>query len=186
MLYHNPQAVVQVNGRRSRTFAIERSVQQGCPLSPLLYVLPLEPLFRRLRDERTRPALRGISLTGNIRAKISAFADDITVFVSRRLDIVAVKMAVERYEKVAGTKVNFDKSEGLQLGAWRGGVPLPGPFRWSDGPIRILEVWCGSGLPLERNWLEVRTKVEAQVAAWLRRRLSLKRRPRCAPSTTSP
>ena len=31
MMYHNPQAVVQVNGRRSRVFAIERSVRQGCP-----------------------------------------------------------------------------------------------------------------------------------------------------------
>ena len=86
-------------------------------MSPLLYVLALEPLLRRLRDERTRPALRGTRLTGCVRAKISAFADDITVFVSRRLDIVAVKMAVERYEKVAGAKVNFDKSEGLRLGA---------------------------------------------------------------------
>ena len=38
MIYHNPQAVVQVNGRRSGAFATERSVWQGCPLSPLLYV----------------------------------------------------------------------------------------------------------------------------------------------------
>ena len=36
MMYHHPQAVVQVNGRRSRAFAIEHSVQQGYPLSPLL------------------------------------------------------------------------------------------------------------------------------------------------------
>ena len=36
---------------------------------------------------------------------------------------MAVKMAVERYEKVAGAKVNFDKSEGLRLGAWRGASP---------------------------------------------------------------
>ena len=34
MLYHNPQAVMQVNGRCSRTFAIERSVRQGYPLIP--------------------------------------------------------------------------------------------------------------------------------------------------------
>ena len=27
MMYHNPQAVVQVNGMRSRAFAIERSVR---------------------------------------------------------------------------------------------------------------------------------------------------------------
>ena len=37
-MYHNTQAVVQVNGNRSEAFAIEQSVWQGCPLSPLLYV----------------------------------------------------------------------------------------------------------------------------------------------------
>ena len=168
MLYRNPQAVVQVNGRCSEAFAIERSFRQGCPLSLLLYVLALEPLLRRLRAER--------GSSGSVRAKISAFADDITVSVSSRLDILVVKMAVERYEKVAGAKVNFDKSEGLRLGAWTGSVPLPGPFRWSDGPVRILGVWFGPGLQLKRNWLEVRAKVDAKMVAWLRRRLSLKGR----------
>ena len=43
MQYRNPPPVVQVNGRRSRAFAIERSVRQGCPLCPLLYVLALDP-----------------------------------------------------------------------------------------------------------------------------------------------
>ena len=99
MMYHNPQAVVQVNGRRSGVIAIERSVRQGCPLSPI------------------------------VAARVSAFADDVTVFVSRRLDIEAVKEAVVEYERIAGAKVNFDKSEGLRLGAWRGSNTLPGPFQ---------------------------------------------------------
>ena len=98
MMYHNPQAVVQVNARRSRVFAIERSVRQGCPLSPLLYVLALEPLLRRLRT--TNPALRGVPFTGPLTARVSAFADDITVFVSRRLNIKAVKKAVSEYERL--------------------------------------------------------------------------------------
>ena len=176
MMYHNLQAVVQVNGRRSRVFAIERSVRQGCPLSPLLYVLALEPLLRRLRDERSSPSLRGIPFVSSLAARVSAFADDITVFVCRRLDIKAVKEAVVEYERIAGAKVNFDKSEGLCLGAWRGSNTLSGPFRWSDGSIRILGVWFGPGLQLERNWSEVQTKVNAQVGIWLSRRLSLKGR----------
>ena len=143
---------------------------------PLLYVLALEPLLRRLRNERARTALRGIKLTGSVRAKISAFADGITVLMSSHLDILPVKIAVERYIKVAGAKINFDKREGLRLGAWKGSFPLPGPFHWSDGPTRIFEVWFGPELQLERNWLEVRVKVEAQVVTWLRRRLSLKGR----------
>ena len=176
MMYHNPQAVVQVNGRRSEVFAIERSVRQGCPLSPLLYVLALEPILRRLRDERTSPSLRGVPFAGPLTARVSAFADDITVFVSRRLDIKAVKEAVVDYERIAGAKVNFDKSEGLRLGARRGSNTLPGPFRWSDGPVRILGVWFGPDFQLERNWSEVQTKVNAQVGIWLSRRLSLKGR----------
>ena len=175
-MYHNPQAVVQENGRCSRTFAVERSVRQGCPLSPLLYVLALEPLFRRLRDEGTDSAWRSVPFAGPLTARVSAFADDITVFVSHRLDIKAVKEAVVEYERIAGAKVNFDKSEGLRLGAWRGSNTLPGPFRWSDGPIRILGVWFGPELQLERNWSEVQTKVNAQVGIWLSRRLSLKGR----------
>ena len=88
-MYHNPQAVVQVNRRRSGTIAIERSVRQGCPLSPLPYVQALEPLLRRLRDRTTTPALRGVCFAGPLTARVSAFADDITVFVSRRLEIKA-------------------------------------------------------------------------------------------------
>ena len=176
MMYHNPQAVVQVNGKRSRVFAIERSVRQGCPLSPLLYVLALEPFLRRLRYGGTSPSLRGIPFVSSFAARVSAFADDITVFVSHRLDIKAVKEAVVEYERIAGAKVNFDKSESLRLGAWRGSNTLPGPFRWSDGPIHILGVWFGPDLQLEWNWSEVQTKVNAQVGIWLSRRLSLKGR----------
>ena len=176
MMYHNPQAVVQVNGRRLRVFAIERLVWQGCPLSPLLYVVALEPLLRRLRDERTSPSLRGVPFAGPLSARVSVLADDITVFVSRRLDIKAVKEAVVKYERIAGAKVNFDKSEGLRLSAWRGSNTLPGPFRSSDGPVSILGVWFGPDFQLERNWSEVQAKVNAQVGIWLSRRLSLKGR----------
>ena len=176
MMYHNPQAVVQVNGRRSRVFAIERSVRQGCPLFPLLYFLALEPLLRRLRDRTTNPALSGVPFAGLLTARVSAFADDIIVFVSRHLDIKAVKKAVGEYERIAGAKVNFDKSKGLRLGAWRGSDTLPGPFRWSDGPVRILGLWFGPDLQLERNWSEVQGKVNAQVGIWLSMRLSLKGR----------
>ena len=86
------------------------------------------------------------------------------MFISRRLDIKAVKKAVGVYERIAGAKVNFDKSEGLRLGFLRGSNTLPGTFRWSDGPVRILGVWFGPDLQLERNWSEVQAMVNAQVA----------------------
>ena len=148
----------------------------GLPPVSSSLVLALEPLLCSRRDEGTSPALRGIPFVGRLAARVSTFADDVTVFVSRLQDIEAVKEAVVEYERIAGAKVNFDKSEGLRLGAWRGSNTLPGPFRWSDGPIRILGVWFGHDLQLERNWSEVHAKVNAQVGIWLSRRLSLKGR----------
>ena len=93
-----------------------------------------------LRDKGENPALRSVPFDGPPTARVSAFADDITVFVSLSLDIKAVKKAVGKYERTAGAKVNFDKSEGLRLGAWRGSDTLPGPFHRSDGPVCILRV----------------------------------------------
>ena len=148
--------------------------RHGCTLSPLHYVLTWEPLFHRLRDEMAHLALHGVPFASHVRAKVSAYANDITVFVFHRLDILALKKAVERYEEVAGSKINFDKSKVLWLGAWRGGVPLSGPFHWSDGPIRILGVWFRPSLQLKWNWLEVQAKVEVQMGTWIQRQLSLK------------
>ena len=63
------------------------------------------------------PALRGVLFVGDQRAKVFAYADDITVSVSRLSDIEAVKKAIARYKQVAGANKNFDKSESLRLGA---------------------------------------------------------------------
>ena len=51
--------------------------------SSLHYILALEPLLRRLRDEKANPVLIGVP---RVRARVSAFTDDITVFVSRCSD----------------------------------------------------------------------------------------------------
>ena len=80
---------------------------------------------------------------------VFAYADDIKVFVSCLSDIEAVKKTIVWYEQIVGTKMKFDKSESMRLGAWRCGFPLPGTFCRSDRPIRF---------QLEWNWSEVLAK----------------------------
>ena len=115
-----------MNDRCSEAFAIECLVQQGWTLSPLLNVIALEPLFHRLRDEKASLALRGIPFASLLSANVSAYASDITVFVSRRLDIKIVKKAVAKNEQIAGPKINFGKREGLLLGDWKVVFPCQG------------------------------------------------------------
>ena len=80
-------------GRSRSSVLFDRAIPAP---SPLPYVLALEPRLRRLRDGGTNPALRDVPFAGPLSARVSAFADDITVFV---LDVEAVKKAVAEYEQ---------------------------------------------------------------------------------------
>jgi len=49
LFYHRVQSAVNVNGYLSPFFDLSRGVRQGCPLSPLLYVLVSEVLADNIR-----------------------------------------------------------------------------------------------------------------------------------------
>ena len=112
--------------------------------------------------------MHSISFPGTLTTTVSAFADDITVFLSCLKNIAVVKAAVTEYKRIPGAKVNFEKSEGLWLGAWTGTDTLP-------RPISILGVWSGLGLQLERNWSKVQAKVDTQLGIRLQKEVVLKR-----------
>ena len=93
--------------------------------------------------------MRGIPFAGPLSEKVSAYAYDITIFVSLRLDIKAVKKSVARHEQVAETKINFDKSEGL----WHPvGVAFPCQGLSAGVAETSESSWCVSG-PAS-NWSE--------------------------------
>lgn len=116
----------------------------------MLYVLALEHYFRKLKSN---PLLREISLPAAITsARYSSYVDDI--------DEVAKE--IKGYKTVTATKVNGDKSVGLRLGAWKV-VSLPGPFLWTDGPVKIFGLWFGHDLLLEMNWSDVRERAVVAV-----------------------
>ena len=47
-LYEIPMNIVSTNGLHSEPFPIERGSQQGCPLSPMLFAVSLEPLAQAI------------------------------------------------------------------------------------------------------------------------------------------
>ena len=49
LLYTYLGVMVEVNEVRSEPFTLTRSIRQGFPLSPMLYILALEPFLRKLK-----------------------------------------------------------------------------------------------------------------------------------------
>uniref|UniRef100_A0A803J5J8 Reverse transcriptase domain-containing protein n=1 Tax=Xenopus tropicalis TaxID=8364 RepID=A0A803J5J8_XENTR len=80
-LYCNPVGRITIGPQASNSFPIERGTRQGCPLSPLLFDLIIEPLAIAIRND---PDIHGLNV-GPQNHLLSLFADDITVLVTRPL-----------------------------------------------------------------------------------------------------
>lgn len=83
-LYSGPEAQVRYLGRTSTGFSVERGTHQGCPLSPALFTLAIEPLAILLRK---CPDIKGISVAG-LEYKASLFADDVLLTLTQPLTTV--------------------------------------------------------------------------------------------------
>lgn len=76
-LYTSPTVRVCVNSHLSDAFPLCNGTRQGCPLSPILYVISLEPFFNRLCANLD---IEGVQVGDKV-YKVSAFADDILLFL---------------------------------------------------------------------------------------------------------
>lgn len=72
-IYNSPKAAVITNGYCSKSFALARGTRQGCPLSPLLFAMVIEPLASLIRDNIKIQGFKTVS----VEHKISLYADDI-------------------------------------------------------------------------------------------------------------
>ena len=111
-LYCDVQSVLKINGVLSAPFQVQRGIRQGCALSGMLYSLAFEPLLHKLRS-----VLKGVILPGcNIPLKLSAYADDLVIFVDNQQDIDILTNVIVQFGIISSARVNWSKSEALCIG----------------------------------------------------------------------
>lgn len=88
-LYTNSSAKVSINNTLSNAFPIHNGTRQGCPLSPILFLITLEPFFNSLRQN---PNIQGIC-TANKKYKLAAFSNDILLFFTEPLTTLPILVA---------------------------------------------------------------------------------------------
>ena len=77
VLYNKAASCVMNNGFTSGPFSLSRGVRQGDPLSTYLFILALEILAIKIRNDNN---IQGIRI-GNKIVKLTLFADDMTCFI---------------------------------------------------------------------------------------------------------
>lgn len=107
VLYANPSARIRVNGELSEPFTLYRDTRQGCPLSPLLFALALEPLAARIRSEAN---IVGFQRSTWIDV-VSLYADNTLLYLGdTQGSLRAVMSLIGDFGSLSGFSINWNKS----------------------------------------------------------------------------
>jgi exonuclease III len=105
-------ASIIVNGEQSKTFRLQRSVRQGCPLAPYLFLLTVDVLGQMLQHPACN--VKGLRLPDNNTITNQMFADDTLLLLEgtpanmdRALEVI------NRFGAASGAKLNLHKSVGI-------------------------------------------------------------------------
>ena len=134
IFYTNTESAVLNNGFCTNYFSLSRGVRQGCPLSPYLFVLAVELLACKIRQDKE---IQGIKVLGK-ELKLSQFADDTTLLNSNCNSVKQAIAVLDNFGDISGLKLNPSKTKALWLGSWRHRKDKPFGFQWPEKPIRVL------------------------------------------------
>ncbi len=96
--YKNNQQFIKVDGEVTPSFKVRSGVRQGCPLSPVLFALALDPFLNFLTIKLPQGTL------------IRAYADDMALVLPSRFLISDVVQAFAVLSRAAALKVNVGKT----------------------------------------------------------------------------
>ncbi len=168
-LLHSSSTAVLLNGIPGHSFSCKRGLRQGDPLSPLLFLLCMDVLFRMLQrafDDGLIPSVGG----GDFCIHTLQFADDMLIFFDGSCHSARViKLILDAFSDCSGLKINFGKSSIIPINLPTSNANALANFfdcSLQGFPIKYL------GLPLspralcKNDFLPLIEKVDKRLAGW--------------------
>ena len=106
---------------------------QGCPLSPFVFNMIVDPWLRAMEKD---PKWDGLRLVPQRTIKVMAFSDDKVLVLSGLNDYFIAVHWIELFQLVSGARINWDKSCLWGLGPWSTNPPhwtIHPYLQWREG-----------------------------------------------------
>jgi len=107
-LYWEQKAMIRLQEGNSEEFSIERGVRQGCVLSPKLFNMYTEPIFREIED------LPGISIGGE-NANNFRYANDTALIADTEERLQEIVNVVKERSEELGLSMNVSKTKTMRV-----------------------------------------------------------------------
>jgi hypothetical protein len=102
---------VLVNGKPSPFFRSGRGLRQGCPLSPLLFILAMEGLSLLLKKSQSDGKLTGIKVSRLTKILHLLFADDVLIMTNGSIqEWMEITNLLKLFCNATGLTINWRKS----------------------------------------------------------------------------
>ena len=186
LLYNDIKANILVNGYKSVMIKIARSVKQGDALSCALFILCIDPLLRKIENNRAIKAIpipRSRYSNIEIKAKTGCFADDVGMVVKNETETInAIFNDYSLFSRLSGIELNVSKTEVMKLNLnTSNSIFVPEQIRaygevfTTSESVKICGVVFSNDrdLAYKSNIKDKIVKLEKQIIRWLPRGLSV-------------
>ena len=173
LLNYKTSSNINNGGWLSESFDVSCGIRQGCPFSPLAFVLAVELLAIKIRNSDIEGIKSPISpLTNPTFIKIKQLADDTTLFLKNKEDTLKSIAILQSFQHFSGLKINAHTTKVLKMGRQDDeNIPFTVVTK-----IKILGIYFESNKmakELDDNWTHRIDHINSLIKQWSKRDLSI-------------
>ena len=174
LITNNGESCINNGGWITNFYKLEQGLKQGCPNSPLSYLLVAELLSLKIKQTRNIEGIQIRSIDFTI--KLIQYADDTTFFVKNIIDYREILSKIKEFALVSGLHINENKTMLMPLS-----TSTPQLVKNDDiqqvNLVKILGIYFGTGKnagSISKNWTGIKESIQQQITSWSKRNLSIK------------